>query len=93
MLQLHEQLVVHVNYMSMLDSCEMILLIGQDILSEAGNKLLHHAGSGRMKLAKFWCRLKLANANLGFGTVCACTAHKMPSYQQGRCGFDCDDSA
>ena len=54
MLQLHEQLAVRVKYMSVLDSCEMILLIGQDVLSEARNEFLRCTGSeGGMELARF----------------------------------------
>ena len=52
MLQLHEQLAVCVKYVSILDNCETILLIGQDVLSEAGNQFLHHTGSRGDKIGK-----------------------------------------
>ena len=52
MLQLHEQLAIRVKYASMLDSCEMILLIGQHVLSEAGNEFLCRTGSRGHKVGK-----------------------------------------
>ena len=52
MLQLHEQLVTNVKYMSVLDSCKTILLISQDVLSKAGNEFLCRTRSRGDKVGK-----------------------------------------
>ena len=52
MLQLDEQLAIRKKYVNMLDSHEMILLIGQDVLSEAGNEFLHCTGSSGNEVGK-----------------------------------------
>ena len=81
MLQLHDQLAVHVKYVSVLDSREMIMLIGQDVFLRQETSSCAIQDLGGTKLARLQCRLKSANADLGLGIACTCTAHRTLSYR------------
>ena len=45
-MQLHDGLVISIAVIKVLDYDEMLLLIGQDALSEAGNAYIRHTSSG-----------------------------------------------